>query len=301
MEYKDYYTILGVEKNASQEAIKKAYRKLAVKYHPDKNSGDKNAESKFKEIAEAYEVLNDSQKREKYDHLGANWNKFGQDGSSAGYNWSPYGSGRQYSDDIFGDVNFSDFFSSFFGDNEWQGAAQGAGAARDLHADLHITLEDAFNGGAKVININGEKIKIKLKPGVEDGHSLRLKGKGSASPSGVRGDLYLKVNINPDPIYQLKGADLYREIVVDIYTAILGGKITVNTLHGAVSVALPAGTANGKVLRLKNKGMPQPGNYFGDLYLTVHVQIPTSLTQQEKELFEQLRAIHTNKQEDYVS
>lgn len=312
MDYKDYYKILEVDKTASASDIKKAYRKLAVKYHPDKNPGDKAAEDKFKEVGEAYEVLKDPEKRKKYDQLGSNWRHF-QDsgGQSSDFDWSRYASGsgpQGYTyyqgdpGDIFGNTDFSDFFETIFG-----GSSRATGGRRrqrtpsghDLHADLHISLEDAFHGGPKIFSINGEKIRIKLKPGVNDGQTLRLKGKGAAAiPNGPKGDLYLKIAVNPHPLYQRKGNDLYHDLALDIYTAILGGKVNVNTLHGPVNITIPAGTANGKVLRIKSKGMPA-GDTYGDLYLTINVQIPAQLTEEERELFKKLRALRT--QDTYVS
>ncbi|MBL6448861.1 J domain-containing protein [Fulvivirga sp. 29W222] len=312
MEYKDYYKILEVDKTASANDVKKAYRKLAVKYHPDKNPDNKVAEEKFKEIGEAYEVLKDPEKRKKYDQLGSNWRHFQQSGGhDSDFDWSRYASGQQgqgYSyyqgdpNDIFGNTDFSDFFETIFG-----GSSRATGgkrrhrtpAGQDLHADLHISLEDAFHGGPKTFSINSEKIRIKLKPGVNDGQTLRLKGKGaSIVPNGPRGDLYLKIIINPHPLYQRKGNDLYHDLAVDIYTAILGGKATVRTLHGAVNITIPAGTANGKVLRIKSKGMPT-GKTYGDLYLTINVQIPTQLSEEEQDLFKRLRDMQ--KQDTYVS
>lgn len=316
MEYKDYYKTLGIEKTASAEDIKKAYRKLAVKYHPDKNPDNKAAEDKFKEIGEAYEVLKDPEKRKKYDQLGSNWRHFRETGGqSDDFDWSRYKSGSQGQgqthyegdfNDIFGNAQFSDFFESIFGGRSSHGSRGRTGYAppgQDLHADLHISLEEAFHGGPKTFSINGEKIRIKLKPGVNDGQTLRLKGKGAyVAPNGPKGDLYIKLLINPHPLYQRKGNDLYHDLALDIYTAILGSKHSVNTLHGPVSITIPAGTANGKVLRIKNKGMPasQTGTY-GDLYLTTNIQIPTQLNDEERELYKRLRELRNKKQESYVS
>ncbi|MEX2335976.1 MAG: J domain-containing protein [Fulvivirga sp.] len=308
MEYKDYYNVLGVDKNASQEEIKKAYRKLAVKYHPDKNPNDKAAEDKFKEISEAYEVLGSAEKRKKYDQLGTNWRDFQDSGRGQGdFDWSRSASGDQRGrgqsytyegDNIFGDTDFSDFFQSIFG-------AQGAGfggraggrsrrqapSGQDVQADLDISLEEAFHGGAKLFSINGEKIRIKLKPGVKAEETLRLKDKGVAlSANGPRGDLYLKIHINPHPRYERKGDDLYYDLPLDLYTAILGGKTEISTLHGALKINIPKGTSNGKVLRLKGKGMPRKdSSSFGDLYAKISVKIPDHLSAEEEELFKRLQ------------
>ncbi|UII31020.1 J domain-containing protein [Fulvivirga ulvae] len=311
MDYKDYYKILEIDKKASASDIKKAYRKLAVKYHPDKNPGDKKAEEKFKEIGEAYEVLKDPEKRKKYDQLGSNWRHFRESGGQNGdFDWSRYASGQQSgytyyqgdANDIFGNTNFSDFFETIFGGSSratGNRRRQSTPSGQDVHAELRISLEDAFHGGPKVFGLDGERMRIKLKPGVNDGQTLRLKSKGaSAIPNGPKGDLYLKIIINPHPLYQRKGNDLYHDLALDIYTAILGGKINVSTLHGPVSVLIPAGTANGKVLRIKSKGMPA-GDKYGDLYLTINVQIPTQLSEEERELFKKLRSLQ--KQDSYVS
>lgn len=314
MEYKDYYKTLGVDKKASEEDIKKAYRKLAVKYHPDKNPGNKGAETRFKEIAEAYEVLKDPEKRKKYDQLGANWKHYQHaGGDGGGFDWSQYASGPQgqrhtyYEGDIndfFGGGDFSDFFQTIFGGGFGGKRAGKTGRThqgQDIHADIRISLEDAFSGGPKILNINGEKIRIKLKPGVQDGQTLRVKGKG-VSAGGPRGDLYLQIHIDPHPRYQRKDDDLYADLPLDIYTAVLGGKVTINTLHRPVNLNIPGGTANGKVLRIKGKGMPSKASHtYGDLYVTVNVLIPTDLSDQETTLFKQLKAMHYSKQKSHAN
>ncbi|WPP50213.1 DnaJ C-terminal domain-containing protein [Catalinimonas niigatensis] len=308
MDYKDYYKILGVDKHATQEAIKKAYRKLAVKYHPDKNS-DKSAEEKFKDIAEAYEVLKDPKKRKRYDELGANWKQYQHQGSNAG--WSNFG-GRQNGsrvefegdfNDLFGNSGFSDFFESFFGGH---GGRQGQGRhqsvneklrGQDLEAKISISLEEAYQGVTHLINVNGQKIRIKLKPGLEDGKTLRIKGKGTPGVyGGVAGDLYLQVNVNPSLQFDRKGDDLYADLKVDLYTAILGGKVQVETLKGKINVNIEAGTENGKVLRLKGLGMPsyEQTDKQGNLYAKVQVELPKNLSAEEKMLFQKLREAREN-------
>lgn len=311
MDYKDYYKVLGVNKSATQEEIKKAYRKLAVKYHPDKNLGNKEAEKQFKELAEAYEVLKDPEKRKKYDQLGVNWKHFQEAGGrSNDFDWARYtagsgGRGRRTStfETEFGDIfggGFSDFFESIFGGAGFGHGYSASAAGQDVKADLNISLEEAFHGGYKTFSINGEKLRIRLKPGVRDGQTLRLKEKGAPGRrNGPRGDLYITIRIDVHPLFQRKENDLYYELPVDIYTAILGGKINIQTLHGPVKITIPAGTANGKVLRLKGKGMPA-GTAHGDLYVTVNVQVPMHLSEEEISLFKQLRAIHKNRQKNYV-
>ncbi len=302
MDYKDYYKILGVDKNATQEAIKKAYRKLAVKYHPDKNPDDKSAEDKFKDIAEAYEVLKDAEKRKRYDELGANWKRYQHEGAGPG--WADYGGRGNGSrvqfegdlNDLFGNSGFSDFFESFFGG---QPGTQGRGRpvhqqlkGQDLEANIRISLEEAYHGATHLIHVNGQKIRIKLKPGLEDGKTLRLKGKGTPGAyGGVAGDLYLHVNVSPSNQFDRKGDDLYADLKVDLYTAILGGKVQIDTLKGKININIAANTENGKVLRLKDLGIPsydQPEKK-GNLYAKVLVELPKNLNEEEKQLFHQLK------------
>jgi curved DNA-binding protein len=314
MDYKDYYKILGVEKGASQEEIKKAYRKLAVKYHPDKNKGDRAAEEKFKEISEANNVLSDPQKRKEYDELGSNWSRYQRPGGAGGFDWTEFsrqhrGQQGQRGFD-FGDVfegagsgrrggGFSDFFQTFFGGGMFGGGERRAehNAGAHLKAEMEIKLEHAYHGTAQIITLHEQPIRIRLKPGIEHGQTLKIKGKGEPGVfGGPAGDLYLKVLIAEDPNFTRKGDDLYANLPIDLYTALLGGKVTVNTLSGPVSMQLPELTPNGKVLRLKEKGMPrynQEGQ-FGDLYVTVQVELPKQLSPEERELFEKLRGLNAH-------
>ncbi len=308
MEYKDYYKILGVDKKASQAEIKKAYRKLAVKYHPDKTKGDKALEEKFKDINEAYEVLSDPEKREKYDKLGANWKQFEQGGAGFDPNmWGNMGGGGSTfhfegdPSEIFGEGGFSDFFNMFFGGG--MGSGMGGGRTRsrrqpmprkghDYKVETTLTLEEAYHGTTRMLDIDGKKIRMKIKPGAYDGQKLRVKGKGGAgSHGGAAGDLYVHIRVAPHHLYRRNGDNLEQTVNVDLYTAVLGGKVTVNTFTGPVNVKIPAGTQNGKTLRLKGKGMPVYGKsgVFGDMLLKVNVVIPKHLTAKEKELFEKLR------------
>jgi curved DNA-binding protein len=298
MNYKDYYKILGVSKTAAADDIKKAFRKLAVKYHPDKNPGDKAAEEKFKEINEANEVLSDPEKRKKYDELGENWQQYQQRGNrQEDFDWSQYqntGGGRQYSySDGFGDEgNFSDFFESVFGGQF--GGRRGGGARKgsDYQAEAEISLEEAYSGTTRVMEVNGEKLQMKFKPGVKDGQALRIKGKGGPGQNkGERGDIYVTVHIPPHPHFERKENDLHCEAPIELYTAILGGKATIRTLKGMIKIDIPKETENGKVLRLKKMGMPVFGqeNTFGDLYAKVKIILPKNLSNEEIELFEQLK------------
>jgi curved DNA-binding protein len=324
MDYKDYYKILGVSKNASQDDIKKAYRKLAVKYHPDKNPNDKKAEERFKDISEANEVLKDPEKRKRYDELGTNWKYYEQQGTGAsagGFNGAPFRGGRGTRvefegdlGDIFGGGGFSDFFNSFFGggrsyggssrgDQSYGGDPFGRSSAfsakgQDLEAQMSISLEEAYQGVTKILNVNGNQLRLTIKPGIRDGQTLRLKGKGGPSANGMAaGDLYLKINVDKHPAFDRKGDDLYVDLPVDLYTAILGGKANVKTLKGAVSITIPKGTESGKTLRLKKLGMLnyEDDKVFGDLYAKVNVDIPKNLSEEEINLFKQLKQLQKKK------
>lgn len=310
MDYRDYYKILGVDKSASAEEIKKAYRKLAIKYHPDKNPNNKSAEEKFKEINEANEVLGDPEKRKKYDELGENWRHYQQQGGNAqDFDWSKYSSGNkgQYQayteEDLFGEGGqFSDFFSNIFGGGFQQGQKRSrARKGNDLEAAIYISLEESYSGTTRQVQIDGERLQIKIKPGVIEGQALRLKEKGGhGSGGGPRGDVYIKVHIEAHPHFVRKQDDLHCDIQVDLYTAILGGKTLIRTLKGPIKIDIPKLTENGKVFRLKAMGMPKFGKEkeFGDLYAKVNILLPKSLTEEEIKLFQGLSKIHSDKYQD---
>jgi curved DNA-binding protein len=308
MDYKDYYKILGVSKDASPEEIKKQYRKLAVKYHPDKNPGNKQAEDKFKEMGEAYEVLHDPEKRKKYDTLGSDWKHYSQtennnqQGNPDFSQWAQQDQGRQYSrytPDDFEGTDFSDFFNSFFsggnpGKSNHRDFKEKPLKGQDYEARLTITLEDAYRGVQRMLALGEEKISITVPPGIRDGQVLRVRGKGGKGRrGGESGHLYLTVNVEPDLRFERKGDDLYTEIHVSIYKAILGGDLTINTLTGSVNIKIPKETQSGKSLRLKGMGMPvylKKGE-SGSLFLKILADIPQNLSKEEIALFTKLKEL----------
>ncbi len=295
MEYKDYYKVLGVDKKASQEDIKKVYRKLAVKYHPDKNPGDKISEEKFKEINEAYDVLGDAEKRKKYDDLGDNWQQYGQGGFPGGFNNQQYarqGRGRQQKGSQFDEGQFSDFFESFFGHSDQgfgntrkRGSTQRKG--EDYQAETTITLDEAFQGTSRQVNLATQKLNLKLKPGIADGQVLRMKEKGGPGLNGgPNGDLFITINVQKHELYERKGDDIYFDQPLDAFTAILGGKLTVQALDKALKINIPPGTDSEKVFRLKDMGMPIYGDATrrGDAYVRVIITVPKNLSEEDKEI-----------------
>ncbi len=304
MDYKDYYKILGVERSATPEDIRKAYRKLAVRYHPDKNKGDKSAEERFKEINEAHEVLSDPDKKSKYDAFGSDWQRYQNAGPSADqFDWSRYtnpgwGQGGGFGETI-GGQGFSDFFELLFGQATRQGASRGSSRrGRDAQATLSITLQEAYEGSAKTFEVLGRALRVHLKPGINDGTVLRLSGKGSTGPrGGAAGDLYLTVRILPDPRFERRGDDLWVPLTVPLVTAVLGGTCSVSTFKGTAKITIPAGSQNGKVFRLAGLGMPvyEERDQFGDLYVTLTIEIPRTLTGEEEALFRQLRELQTTR------
>jgi DnaJ-class molecular chaperone len=320
LDFKDYYTTLGVPKTASEKEIKQAYRKLARKHHPDVNPGDKSAEAKFKEINEAYEVLGDPEKRRKYDELGANWRAYEQ-AQQQGQPWgAPFGGGAYSANtggaggyrtmteeemrDLFGNEDpFSDFFKTFFGGGGSSGGGrQRAGRAtrvqkgRDIEHEVDLTLEEAFHGATRRMSIkesgHARSVDVRIPVGVKDGSRVRAAGEGeSGANGGVAGDLYLRVRIRPHAMFERKADDLHSRVAVPVTTAVLGGEAQVPTISGAVRLKIPESTQNGQVFRLKGHGMPAVGkpDDRGDLYATVDVQLPRSLTKEQREHYEALR------------
>lgn len=309
MEYKDYYQILGVDRKASADEIKKAYRKLAVKFHPDKNPDNVKAEDRFKEASEAYEVLGNAEKRKKYDELGANWKQYEQQGFEGFGGNRRYSSGRgqaNYGEFFEGEPGFSDFFEAFFGGG-FGGSAFGDRSGhtgrrqvkgQDLSADIKLSLSEAFHGTERILQLEGNRIRIKIKPGVRNGQTLRLKGKGQQSPFGGQpGDLLLKIHLKEEAGIYRDGDDLIQELPVDMYTAILGGKITLRTLKGEVQVPVKAGVQTNHTLRLKGLGMPVYGkSEKGNLLLKVKLQLPQNMTEKELELIRQAAEINAGNQ-----
>lgn len=304
MDFKDYYKILGVAKTATADEIKKAYRKLAVKYHPDKNPNDKSAEEKFKEISEANEVLGNAEKRKKYGELGENWQYHQQSGQPGGQGqsqdsdwskWTNKGGGSQ-SGKQFHEDDFSDFFENIFG-GRFAGGQQGRQRTfkgQDHNAEMQVSLEEAYSGTTRQLQLDKQKLQLKIKPGIKDGQVLRLKGKGGKGMNGgPDGDLYITVHVSEHPHYKRKEDDLYCDITVDLYTAILGGQTLVRTLRNPIKITVSKETDNGKVLRLKGMGMPRydKDNEYGDMYAKVNIRLPKNLTPKEIELFNELSTI----------
>ena len=304
MAYIDYYKVLGVDKKASEEDIKKAYRKLARKHHPDLNPNDKEAHKKFQEINEANEVLSDPEKRKKYDAYGENWqhaeqfeqarqqrqNNAGQHyGNSGG---SPFGEGFEYNFSDGEEGGFSDFFSSLFGNRGTGGKRQQAQfRGHDYNAELHLSLRQAYTTHQQTINVNGKQVRITVPAGVADKQVIKLKGYGAPGVNdGPAGDLYITFVVSDDSIFKRLDNDLYTTVQLNLYTAVLGGEITVDTMSGKVKLKVKPETQNGTKTRLKGKGFPvyKKEGEFGDLIITYHVQIPTEITEQQKDLFTQL-------------
>ncbi|MCS6772758.1 MAG: J domain-containing protein [Anaerolineae bacterium] len=281
MEYKDYYKILGVDRSADQETIKKAFRKLARQYHPDANPGDKKAEERFKEINEAYEVLSDPEKRKLYDRVGASYDQYRRAGGDPrAYDWSQWAGGQSF---WGADTPFAEFIQQIF-------SGQGFGAARDLEQPVTVTLEEAYRGTTRVLSRPGQPdIEVKIPAGVRTGSRVRVRGQGARGPRGQAGDLYLVVEVAPHPVFERKEDDLYCDVQVDAFTAMLGGEVRVETLGGPLMVKIPAGTSSGKLVRVRGKGMPKLNSTgHGDLYLRVMVTVPTDLTPEEQRALEQM-------------
>ena len=327
MASKDYYQILGVNRNASEKEIKQAYRRLARKHHPDLNPGDKSAETRFKDINAAYEVLSNPEKRKKYDQFGDQWEyaeQFAKGGGQAGVWWDVGKGGTTFE---YGDVSgLDDIFSDLFGSaGMGSGMRRGPQRGQDVETPVEISLEEAYRGSKRVVQLqttepctacggtgrvgnrvctmcggNGGKaiprrLEVKIPAGVKDGSRIRMAGEGAPGRAGgSKGDLYLVVRVLPHKVFERKGDDLYAEISVPLATAVLGGEVRVPTLDGNLSLKIPPETQNGKLFRLVGKGMPQLGNAnHGNMFAKVNVALPTNLTEEERRLFEKLRSLRT--------
>ena len=345
MEYKDYYQILGVPRSADAKEIKKRYRTLAAKYHPDKNPDDPKAEAKFKEVGEAYEVLKDPEKRKLYDQVGSDWKRYQRAGEQAGgFDFSQYarqyggaggpggaGSGGHATFDfgemfgsggmggsgmggpgMGGSSPFSSFFETLFGGGFGQAgtASRGPGGPSyqpeptvrkgdSIEVTLPVTLEDVLKGTEKKIRLGSQTMKVKVPPGIRDGSRLKLKGKGKAGVSGgPNGDLILVISVKMPDGVELEGRNVVHTVPVDLYTAVLGGKIDVQTPEGRIKISIPAGSEPGKRLKLKGRGVAGRGGAGrGDYVVKLEVQMPGKLTERERELFEELAALRTDREE----
>jgi len=309
MEYKDYYKILGVEKTVDTEELKKQYRKLARKFHPDVNTTDKNAASKFAEISEAYEVLSDDEKRKKYDALGSDWEQYKANGQNDQFDWSKYanqgnGQAQAQGQSQKGEENWEDFFGSFFGQSSRRGGGSSfARSGQDLRAELAITLEEAYAGGTEVLSVGNQKIRISLKPGIWDRQTIKIGGKGEEGVNGGgNGDLFITFLLKPHETYRLDGTNLYLDVPVSIYSALLGATQEVKTISGTYKIKIPPETQNGTVFKLKGRGFPlyDKQGKQGDMFLTVVLQLPEKLDSREIALFKELAALRSGKEGGHV-
>jgi curved DNA-binding protein len=302
MDYKDYYQILGVSRSASADEIRAAYRKLALKYHPDRNPGDKQAEEKFKEMNEAYQVLSDTQKRARYDQLGSAYSNYQRSGGRPeGFDWGQWaasggngGSQQVNFDDLFGGAGggFSDFFSAIFGGMGGMSGIQGSDVrtrrAPQYEQPVSISLQEAYDGATRLLETGERRIQVKIPAGAKAGTKVRV---AHGAPDGS--DLYLKVAIQDDARFERDGADLYAPVNVDIFTALLGGEVEVPTIGGKVKLTIPAGTQPEQKIRIAGRGMPQLKNpqVKGDLFVQVKVRIPRNLNPEQKTLLQKAREL----------
>jgi curved DNA-binding protein len=310
VQFRDYYETLGVSKTANEDEIRSAFRKLARKYHPDVAKDKKSAEEKFKQINEAYEVLSDPEKRRKYDQLGENWNQPGGGfqpppgwGQSAGGGFPRQGGGVEFE---FDGTGFSDFFEAFFGGGRGRSAFGGFGQrpprserGSDVEADIMVTLEEALNGSTRAVSLRRtasnkvETYHVKIPKGVHDGQRIRLAGQGEAGEGGgVSGDLFLRVRLARHPDFRVEGSDLIHEEKIEPWQGALGTELKIPLITGNVRMKIPPGTQGGQRFRLREKGLPQSGGGFGDLYVEVQIQIPKKLSEKEKALWRDLARLH---------
>lgn len=300
MEYIDYYKILGVIKGASQSDIKKAYRKLARKYHPDVNPNDSEAERKFKQINEANEVLGNAENRKKYDAYGKDWQHAEEIEKARKAQQQQRGYQTQYSGD-FEEHDFSDFFESMFGGRssaDFSGGRQVKFRGQDFNAELKLKLNDVYDTHKRTLTINGKNIRITIPAGIENGQTIKIKGHGGPGRNGgPKGDLFITFSIENNSGFKRDGDNLYKTLDLDLYTALLGGEITVDTFDGKAKLKVKPETQNGTKVKLKSKGFPvyKKEGHFGDLFITYYVKTPTNLTTKEKELFKELATLKATK------
>ncbi|HET6996260.1 MAG TPA: J domain-containing protein [Chitinophagaceae bacterium] len=296
MEFIDYYKVLGVDKSATEDDIKKAYRKLARKYHPDLNPNDKEAHKRFQQINEANEVLSDPEKRKKYDQYGKDW-KHAEQFEQARQSQQHTPGGGQWGQAFTGDFeegDFSDFFESLFG-RSTRGSSRGRQTrfrGQDVQAELQLNLTSTYRTHQQTFTVNGKNIRITIPAGVENGQTIKIAGHGEpGSNGGPNGDLYITFHIANDTNFRKHGNDLYTTVDIDLYSAVLGGEITVDTLDGKIKLKVVPVTQNGTKVRIKGKGFPlyKKENQFGDLIITYNVKLPTDLTEKQKEMLRQLR------------
>jgi curved DNA-binding protein len=298
MAFIDYYQTLAVDKKASDKDIKNAYRKLARKYHPDLNPNDAEANKKFQQLNEANEVLSDPEKRKKYDQYGENWERgeeYEKYARQQQQNQSQrtYAGGQDTGFEGFGGGDFSDFFQSMFGQggSSSRGGRQSKYRGQDYNAELHLNLKDVAETHKQTLTVNGKNIRITIPAGVENGQTIKIAGHGGSGVNGgPSGDLYIAFIVTDDPAFKRNGSDLYTAVNLDLYTAVLGGEITIDTLNGKVKIKVKPETQNGTKVKLKGKGLPvyKKENQFGDFYITYNIQLPVNLTENQKKLFEEL-------------
>ena len=293
MEYRDYYKDLGVSRSATADEIKKVYRKLAMQYHPDRNPGDKQAEDRFKQINEAYQVLSDSKKRARYDQLGESYTQAQQNGQSDSFDWSRWttGQGAREVDlnDLFGGEGaFSDFFTSIFGGMNTGQAGRGRTSRRapTMQQPVAISLKEALSGTTRTLQIGSRRVEVSIPAGTRTGTRIRVPAAGASRSAGNQSDLYLVMDVNPDPQFAREGDDLHTTATIDVFKALLGGEVEVKTLSGKIILTIPAGTQPEQVFRLAGRGMPQLKRPVikGDLYVCIKVQIPRQLSTRQKSL-----------------
>lgn len=295
MTYLDYYKILGLEKSASPKDIKNAYRKLARKFHPDLNPNNQDAKTNFQQVNEANKVLSDPAKRKKYDQYGKDWEHAGESAhQSQNYSQTSGSRGRTASSSQFGGGDFSDFFESMFGGTGARNSRTASHKGQDFTTELHLELQDAYKMHKQTLDINGHKIRITIPAGIENNQTIKISGHGAAGEmGGVAGDLYLTFKIPTHPTFKREHENLFAIVPLDIYTAILGGEMTIDTLDGKVKFNVKPETQNGAKINLRGKGFPvyKMEGLFGDLQITFSIVMPIHLTTKQKELFQELKAI----------